>query len=82
MSDRSIILAENQKELLKLIAPVIKNPVTLQNLENSDSEPDNVLPNTASTPIKTRATTSKTTPMNSRNNCHCFSSSSQRNCED
>ena len=45
--------------MLKLIAPVVKNPVTLQNLENLD--------NTTSTPIKTKATTSKTTPVNSRN---------------
>ena len=59
-------MAENQKEMLKL-APVAKKPVTLQNLENSDFEPEIVLPNTTSTPIKTKAPTSKTTPVNSRN---------------
>ena len=61
-------LAENQKEMLKLIAPVVKKPVPGQNLENSDSEPENVLPNTTSTPIKRKAATSKTTPVNSGNN--------------
>ena len=67
MSDFTKILAENQKEMLKLIAPVGKKPVTLQNLENSDSEPENVFPNATSTPRKTKATTSKTTPVNRRN---------------
>ena len=38
MSDLTEILAENQKEMLKLIAPVVKKPATVQNLENSDSE--------------------------------------------
>ena len=66
MSDLTKILAENQKEMLKLIAPVVKTPAT-QNLENSDSEPKNVLPNTTSTSIKTKATTSKITAVNSRN---------------
>ena len=53
--------------MLKLIAPVVKKRVSVQNLENSNSETENVLPNSTSTPIKTRATTSKTTQMNSRN---------------
>ena len=44
MSDFTKILAENQKEMLKLIAPVVKKPVTLQNLENSDSEPETFFP--------------------------------------
>ena len=63
MSDLTKILAENQKMLMPLLS---KKPVTPQNLENSDSEPENVFPNT-STPIKTKATTFKTTPVNSRN---------------
>ena len=36
-------------------------------MKNSDSEPEKVFPNTTSTPLKTKATTSKTTPVNSRN---------------
>ena len=38
MSDLTKILAENQKEIMKLIAPTVKNSVPLQNLENSDVE--------------------------------------------
>ena len=53
--------------MLRLIAPAVKNPATVQNLENSASEPENVFLNTTSTPIKTKTTTSKTTPVNSRN---------------
>ena len=67
ISDLTKILAENQKEMLKLIAPVVKNPTSVLNLENSDSEPENVLPNTTSTPIKTKVNTSKTTPVCGRN---------------
>ena len=54
--------------MLKLIAPAGKKPVTLQNLENFGSEPENTFPDTTSTPIKTKATISKTTRVNSRNN--------------
>ena len=68
MSDLTKILAENQNEILKLIAHVVIKPVILQNLENFDSEPENVSPNTTSTPVETKATTSKTTPVYSRNN--------------
>ena len=67
MSDLTTIVAQNHMEMLKLIAPVVKKPISVQNLENSDSEPENVLPNTTSTPIKTQATTSKTTPVKCRN---------------
>ena len=67
MSDLLTNLAENQKETLKSITPAVKKPITLQNLENSDYEPENVFPNTTSTPIETKAATSKTTPVNSRN---------------
>ena len=38
MSDLTKILAENQREMLEPIAPAVKNPATVQNLENSDSE--------------------------------------------
>ena len=36
----------------KQIALAVKKPVTLQKLENSGSEPENVFPNTTSIPIK------------------------------
>ena len=42
MSDLTEILAENQKEMFKVIAPTAKKQVTLQTLENSHSEPENV----------------------------------------
>ena len=38
-----------------------------QTLENSDSEPENISLARTSTPVKTKATSSKTTPVNSRN---------------
>ena len=67
ISELTKFLAQNQKENIKLIAPVVKNPTSVQNLENSDSESKNVLPNSTSTPSKTKVTTSKTTPVNSCN---------------
>ena len=67
MFDLTMVFAENQKEALKLIAPVVEKPATLQNLENVDSIFENVFPNTTSTPIQTIVTSSKTTPVNSRN---------------
>ena len=67
MSDLTKIIAENHNDVLKLFTLLLKKPVTLQNLENSDSEPENVVANTTSTPIKTKATTSKVTPVSSRN---------------
>ena len=67
MSDLTKILAENQKEMLTLIAPTIKNPTSSQKLENTDSEPENVLPTNTSTPIRSKTITHKTTPVNSRN---------------
>ena len=38
MSDLTKILAENQKETLKLIAPTVKKSTFTQNLEDPDSE--------------------------------------------
>ena len=71
MSDLTKILAENQKEMLKLIAPTAKKQPAIRSAEESDSDPDNIPENVTSTPIrnKTTATASKTTPINSRNRC-------------
>ena len=71
MSDLTKILAENQKEMLKLIAPTAKKQPAIRSAEESDSDPDNIPENVTSTPIrnKTTATASKTTPINSRNTC-------------
>ena len=70
MSDLTRILAENQKEMLKLIAPTTKKQHAIRSAEESDSDPDDIPENATSTPIrnKTTATASKTTPINSRNN--------------
>ena len=68
MSDLTRILAESQKEMLKLIAPLNKKQTVLMNAQDSDSEPENVSVARTSTPVKTHtATSSKTTPVNSRN---------------
>ena len=69
MSDLTKILAENQKEMLKLIAPTAKKQPAIRSAEESDSDHDNIPENATSTTIrnKTTATASKTTPINSRN---------------
>ena len=68
MSDLTKILAENQKEMLKLIAPLNKKRNVLINAQDSDSETENVSVARTSTPVKTHNTTnSKTTPVNCRN---------------
>ena len=68
MSDLTKILAENQKEMFKLIAPLNKKQTVHLNVQDSDSEPENVSVTRTSTPVKTHtATNSKTTPVNSRN---------------
>ena len=55
--------------MLILIAPLSKkHPVRLDN-QDSDSEPENISVARTSTPVKIiNATSSKTTPINSRNN--------------
>ena len=68
MSDLTKILAENQKEMLKLLAPLSKKrPIHLED-RVSDSEPENISVDRTSTPVKITTTTNpKTTPVNSRN---------------
>ena len=68
MSDLTKILAENQNEMLKLIAPLNKkHPVSL-NIYDSDSESENMSVARTSTPVTAHtATSSETTPNNSRN---------------
>ena len=69
MSDLTKILAENQKEMLKLIAPTFKKPTIITATQETGSESENVPENATSTPIRTKttATTRKITPVNSRN---------------
>ena len=68
MSDLTKILAENQKEMLKLIAPLNMKQTVYMNAQDCDSEPENASVARTSTPVKTHtATNSKTTPVNSRN---------------
>ena len=69
MSGLAKILAENQKEMLKLIAPTTKKQAVIAVSEETDSESKNVPENATSTPIKTKITTAthKTTPIVSRN---------------
>ena len=70
MSDLAKMLAENQKEVLKLIAPLSKKQPIHPNNQDSDSEPENISVARTSTPVKTNTTSSKTTPSNSRNNVY------------
>ena len=67
MTYLSKILAENQKEMSRLIAPSLKKPAILQNVEDSDSETKNNHPASTLTPMKPKATTSKTTSISSCN---------------
>ena len=76
MSDLTKILAENQKEMLKLIAPLNKKQPVSLNTHDSDSDHENVSVARTSTSVKTStATLPKTTPVNSRNNPDTRSSS-------
>ena len=67
MSDFSKILAENQKEMLKLKAPVIKIRNNHLDIEDLDSETENALPTMTSKPVKIKTTARKNTPTVSRN---------------
>ena len=68
MTDLTKILAENQTEIFKLIAPLSKKRSIVANFQESDSEPEDVPVTRTSTPGKTNtATCSKITPVNSRN---------------
>ena len=68
MFDLTKILAENQKEMLKLIAPAGKKRPISSNTQDSDSDQENISVTRTSTPVKTQiATSSKITPVNSRN---------------
>ena len=68
LSDLSKILAENQREMFKLIAPLSKKrAVSLEN-QDSDSEVENISVARTSTPVKTVTTTNtKTNAVNGRN---------------
>ena len=68
MSDLSKILVENQKEMLKLIAPLNKKQPVRLNDKDSDSEPENISVARTSTPVKTTNTTSSNTKPNNRRN--------------
>ena len=69
LSDLSKILAENQREMFKLIAPLSKKRAVSSENQDSDSEVENISVARMSTPVKTvTATSTKTTPVNSRNN--------------
>ena len=67
ISDLAKMLAENQKEMLKLMAPPNKKHPVHVNDQDSGSEIENISVAITSTPVKTNATSSKTTPSNSRN---------------
>ena len=67
MSDLTKTIAENQKEMLKLIAPLNRKLPVHLNERDSDSEPEATSVARTSTPVKTNTAVSKTTPVNNRN---------------
>ena len=67
MSDLDKLLAENQNEMMKLVARTTKKSSAHQNAQDSDSETENISVARTSTLVKTNTATSKTTPINSRN---------------
>ena len=67
------ILAENQTEMMKLLAPITKKASTHQNAQDSDPETENISVARTSAPVKSNTAASKTTPTNSRNNVPTFS---------
>ena len=54
LADLTRILVENQKEMLKLIAPVTKKQAIIRTSEEADSDSENIPENVTSTPIKTK----------------------------
>ena len=60
MSDLAKMLAENQKEMMKLVAPIAEKSSVHQNEQDSDSETENISVAPTSTPVKTNTATSKT----------------------
>ena len=67
MSDLAKMLAENQKEVLKLIAPLNKKRLARLNDQGFDSEPEYISVARTSTLVKPNMAVPKTTPVNSRN---------------
>ena len=67
MTDLANMSAENQKEMMKLTVPMAKKSFAHQNVQDSDSETENITVARTSTPVKTNTATSKTTQINSRN---------------
>ena len=57
MTDLTKILVENQKEIFKLIAPLSKKRSICANIQESDSEPEDVPVARTSTPVKTNSAT-------------------------
>ena len=69
MSDLTKKIAENQIEMLKLIASLSKKQPELLDNQDFDSEPENISVARTCAPVKIiNTTSSKTTPTNSRNN--------------
>ena len=52
ISDLGKMLAENQTEMMKLVAPIAKKSSVHQNAQDSDSETENISVARTSTPVK------------------------------
>ena len=68
MSHLTKILAENQKEMPKLIAPLNKKHRVSLNIHDSDSVSENISVARTSTPVKAHTATSSKTTLNSSRN--------------
>ena len=67
MSDLAKMFAENEKEMMKLVAPIAKQSSAHQNAQGFDSETENISVARTFTPVQTNTAISTTTPVNSRN---------------
>ena len=67
MSDLAKLLPEDQKEIMKLLAPPAKKSTAHLNAQDSDSETEKICIARTSTPVNSNTAASKTTPINSRN---------------
>ena len=67
MSDLAKLLAEKQKETMRVVVPSDKNLSAHLKAQDSDFETENISVARMSTPVKTNTAAPKTTPINSRN---------------
>ena len=78
MSDLAEMLAENQKEMVKLIELLSKKQPVHPNNQDSDSESENISVARTSAPVKSNTASPETTPINNRITCFQILTTFQR----